>query len=158
MADTFNFPNGFEVKVFRKSDIIDCIEKNIIDKEVAMTIVTQCELDASNFLQEGRWTGIPFIGNIRIPEVSKRFRSEENKELLATAKETMPKEKYILFRRNLAVDAGKKEKQERLYRHIVSMTASRNSHLYRKLCKTKGEVYARIYMYCISDCDINPPV
>ena len=154
MADTFNFPNGFEVKVFRKSDIIDCIDANIIDKETALAVITQCELDASNFIREGRWTGIPYIGNIRIPEAKKRFNSEENKELLETAKETMPKEQYVLFRKRLAVDITKKIKQEKLYRSIVAMVASRNPYLYRKYCNNKGENIARLHMYMISDCDI----
>ena len=154
MADTFNFPNGFEVKVFRKADIIACIDENIIDKETAMAVVTQCELDASNFLQEGKWVGIPYIGNIRIPPNSQRFRSSENQELLETAREVMPKEKYVLFRRNLAVDTAKKEKQERLFRHIASMVAARNHYLYKKLCDKKGESFAKVFMYCISDCTL----
>ena len=50
MADTFKFPNGgYDVTVLKRQDILDCIDANIIDKEVALAIVDQCELDAAEF-------------------------------------------------------------------------------------------------------------
>ena len=36
MSEQFKFPNGgYEVTVLRKQDILDCIDDNIIDKEIA---------------------------------------------------------------------------------------------------------------------------
>ena len=32
MEDTYKFPGGYDVAVFRKQDVLDCIDKNIIDK------------------------------------------------------------------------------------------------------------------------------
>ena len=70
MADTYKFPGGgYDVTVFKKQDVLDCIDKNILDKDVALAFIEQLEVDAANFLKEGRWTGIPFIGNIRIPKL-----------------------------------------------------------------------------------------
>ena len=60
MADIFKFPNGgYDITVCRKQDIIDALDANVTDKEVVLAIITQCEVDATNFLKEGRWTGIP---------------------------------------------------------------------------------------------------
>ena len=56
MTDTYKFPGGNDVKVLRKEDIINTINCNIVDKEVALAIVKQCEIDAANFLRKGRWT------------------------------------------------------------------------------------------------------
>ena len=87
MADIYKFPSGgYEVTVCKKQDILDCIDKNIIDKEVALAIVERCEIDAANFLKEGRWTGIPFIGNIRIPKLKQLEESPEQQALIAEAK------------------------------------------------------------------------
>ena len=40
MADTYKFPGGgYDVTVFKKQDVLDCIDKNILDKDVAYEIV-----------------------------------------------------------------------------------------------------------------------
>ena len=82
MSDIFKFPRGYDVKILRKSDVIASINANIIDKDVALAIVKKCEIDAANFLREGRWAGIPYIGNIRIPKGREKFLSEETQEIL----------------------------------------------------------------------------
>ena len=36
MSDIYKFPSGgYEVTVFKKQDILDCIDNNILDKEIA---------------------------------------------------------------------------------------------------------------------------
>lgn len=148
MAETYKFPGGgYDVTVFKKQDILDCIDKNIIDKEVALAIVEQCEVDAANFLKEGRWTGIPFIGNIRIPKLRQLEETPEQQALIAEAKEKLTTDKYVLFRNQLGRENSKHIKQERYYRYIVSMAITRNRRLYKKLCEEKGEYYARILLY-----------
>lgn len=147
MSETYKFPNGYDVTVFKKQDILDCIDKNIIDKEVALAIVEQCEIDATNFLKEGRWTGIPFIGNIRISKLRQLQDSPEQQALIADAKANLDADKYILFRSQLGKENSKHIKQERYYRYITSIATNRNKKLYKKLCQTKGEYYARIYLY-----------
>ena len=32
------FPNGYDVRVVRKQDILDCIDDNIIDKDIALEL------------------------------------------------------------------------------------------------------------------------
>lgn len=149
MADTFKFPNGgYDVTICRKQDIIDCIDKNIIDKDVAMAIVEHCESQAATFIKEGRWTGIPFIGNIRVPKTIQTLKSEEQQELIKDAKEQLNKEQYIMFRKKLHKENAKQIAQNRYYKYITSIAVNNNRKLYKKLCNTKGEVYARLFLYC----------
>ena len=148
MADTYKFPGGgYDVTVFKKQDVLDCIDKNILDKDVALAFIEQLEVDAANFLKEGRWTGIPFIGNIRIPKLRQLEESPEQQALIAEAKENLDADKYILFRTQLGKENSKHIKQERYYRYITSIAISHNRRLYKKLCKEKGEYFARIYLY-----------
>lgn len=149
MADTFKFPNGgYDVTICRKKDILECIDKNILDKEIALAIVEDCEIQISNFIKEGRWAGIPFIGNIRISKTKELLKSDEQQALIAEAKENLGKEQYILFRKQLNRENTKKVSQERYYRFITSMAISNNKKLYKKLCKNHGEVYARLFLFC----------
>lgn len=149
MNDTFKFPNGgYDVKICRKKDILDCIDDNIVDKDVAIAIIDHCEYAIANFISEGVWTGIPFIGNIRKSKNKDLIYSPEQQALIAEAKEHLDKEKYILFRTQLNKDNIKKIAQDRYYRYITSMAVGNNRKLFNKLCKTKGEVYARFYLFC----------
>lgn len=148
MSDIYKFPNnGYDVIVCKKQDILDCIDSNIIDKEIALEIVSQCELDAANFIREGRWTGIPFIGNIRIPKSKLMEKDPAQQALIEEAKEQLDPKQYILFRKQLNVNNTQRIKQERYYKYIVSIAVNKNRKLYKELCKTKGEVYARIFLF-----------
>lgn len=155
MSDTFKFPNGgYEVKVLRKEDVLATIEENIIDKELALAIIKKCEIDAGNFLKEGRWTGIPFIGNIRIPKTVQTFMTEESKALLEEAKENLDEDKYILFRKHYANDVGKHVKIERYYRYIVSKFVGKNQKFFKKLSENNGDKYARFICYTLCELTI----
>lgn len=148
MADTYKFPNGgYEVTVHKRQDILDCIDENIIDKEIALAIVEQCELNAADFIKEGRWTGIPYIGNIRVPKAKLMESDPEQQALIEEAKANLDPNQYILFRKQLSGENHKQAKHERYYKYITSIAVNRNRKLYKKLCETKGEAYARIYLY-----------
>ena len=147
MLDTYKFPGGYDVKVVRKQDIIDCININIVDKEVALALVQQCEIDANKFLASGRWTGIPFIGSIRANQVVQLERSEDQKELIEAAYETVSPDQYVMFRKTLNYDNHKRVKAQRYYNYVLSMAISRNRNLYKKMCKEKGEAYTRIHFF-----------
>lgn len=148
MEDSFKFPNGgYDVVICRKQDILNCIDKNIIDKDIALAIIEHCEFEAANFLREGRWTGIPFIGNIRTPKTVQMLKTSEQQALIQEAKEQLGKEKYIMFRKTLNKENAKHISQERYYRYITSIAIAHNQKLYKKLCAAKGEYYARIYLF-----------
>lgn len=150
MADTFKFPDGYDVTICRKSDIMNCIDKNIVDKDVALAIIEHCEFQAAEFIRQGRWTGIPFIGNIRVPKGRSILKTDEQQALIAEAKEHLDKEQYVMFRHRLAKENAIQIKQERYYKYITSIAVNKNRKLYNKLCKEKGEVYARLYLYSCS--------
>lgn len=152
MADTLKFPNGgYEVNVCRKQDILDCIDANIIDKEIALAIVEQCEMDAVNFIKDNRWVSIPFIGNIRIPKSRLMEQDPEQQALIEEAKATLEKDKYVLFRKKLHIENKKQIKNNRYYNYITSIAINKNRKLYRRISKSCGETYAKIYMYSISN-------
>lgn len=152
MADTFKFPNGgYDVTVCRKQDILDCIDENIIDKEIALAIVEQCEQDAAEFIKEGRWTGIPFIGNIRVPKAKLMENDPEQQALIQEAKETLDPNQYIMFRRRLCNDNYKRVKNERYFNYITSISVNKNKQVYKKLCKKKSERFARIILFSVAN-------
>lgn len=150
MTDTYKFPGGTDVKVVRKEDIIETINCNIVDKEVALAIVKQCEIDAANFLRKGRWTGIPFIGSIKVPDVVKMSNTKEQRELITNAYETVSTEEFVMFRRQLANDNKRRVKATRHYNYVLSMAVAKNRLLFKKLCKEKGVGYARIHFFLVN--------
>ena len=132
MADIFKFPNGgYDVTICRKKDILECIDENIIDKDVALAIVEHCEYTAADYIKEGVWAGIPFIGNIRISKTKQLLKSDEQQALIAEAKENLDKDKYILFRKRLNKENVKRISQDRYYRYITSIAVSNNRKLFK---------------------------
>lgn len=147
MADTYKFPNGYDVRVIRKQDIIDSITCNIVDKEVALALVQQCEIDAAGFISKGRWAGIPFMGSIRPNKISVLGNSKEQKELIEYSRNNLTKEQYVLFKKNLIKDNSKRVKAQKYYQYVLSMAVAKNRPLFKKMCKEKGYGYARIHFF-----------
>ena len=148
MNKEINFPNGgFVVKVIHKEDIINAIDHNITDKDVALALIKQLELDASNFIARGRWTGIPHLGNIRVPFYKQLLEKQQENGLLDAAKELLDTKQYILFRGELTVNSQNKAKAETYYKYICSMAANHNRKLYRRLVTNYGAVYARLKLF-----------
>ena len=142
-------PEGYQVTVLRKQDVLKCIDDNILDKEIALDIVRRCEIDATNFLKEGRWAGIPFLGNIRIPKIVQTFLSEDTQKLMAEAKETLDENKYLLFRKQFAADAVKSEARERFYKYELSKFIGKNVKLFRHLAAKHGDKLARVICFTL---------
>ena len=149
MQDTYKFPGGKDVKVVRKEDIINTINTNIVDTEVALAIVRQCEVDAVNFMKKGRLTGIPFMGTIKVPDTVRMSQTEEQKDLILAAMETTTNEQFVMFRRNLAYDNKIKIKARKYYNYVLSLSVAKNRNQFKKMCKEKGEAYARIHFFLL---------
>lgn len=147
--DKLKFPDGYDITVCRKKDILNCIDDNIIDKEVAFELITQLEKDAAELIKKGKWVGIPYIGNIRENQVMKLEHSEEQQELIKEAKEELTQEDYLLFRRSLRSSNYARVKHERYFNYITSMMANKNKQIYKDLCKHKGETYAKIFLFSL---------
>jgi hypothetical protein len=109
-----------------------------------LAFINQFEVDASNFLSQGRWTSLPYIGTLRKSQYKEALNSEEVKELDEAAKENLDKNKYILFRKDLRNDIAKSIKRERLYKYTLSQVVTKNKKFYNYVEQTKGELYARV--------------
>lgn len=143
---TIRFPNGgYEVIIVEKEDILNTIEQNITDKEIMEELVTQLELDISKFIKEERWTGVPFLGNIRIPPT--KAYAIKHKEEKQEAFLTLPKKEYILFTKQLNYDGARIARHNKLYRYITSIACTKHNKEYREIAKKKGNTYARLYFY-----------
>ena len=149
MQDTYKFPGGKDVKVVRKEDIINTIKTNIVDAEVALAIVRQCEVDAVNFMKKGRLTGIPFMGTIKVPDTIRMSQTKEQKDLILAAMETNTNEQFVMFRRNLAYDNKIKIKARKYYNYVLSLSVAKNRNQFKKMCKERGEAYARIHFFLL---------
>ena len=149
MQDTYKFPGGKDVKIVRKEDIINTINTNIVDTEVALAIVKQCEIDAVNFMKKGRLTGIPFMGTIKVPDTIKMSQTKEQKDLIIAAMENTTNEQFVMFRRNLAYDNKVKIKARKYYNYVLSLSVAKNRNQFKKMCKEKGEAYARIHFFLL---------
>ena len=85
---TRKFPNGgYDVIIVDKNDILNTIEQNITDREIMTEIINQLEVDITQCVKEEKWTGVPFLGSIRIPPVKQFYR--ENKLVKKEAFETL---------------------------------------------------------------------
>ena len=147
-------PEGYQVTVLRKQDVLKCIDENIIDKEIALEIVRRCEIDAANFVKDGRWAGVPFLGNLRIPKIVQTFLSEDTQQLMAEAKDNLDEHKYLLFRRQFATDAVKREDRERFYKYELSKFVGKNLKFFRKLVSKQGEKLARVKCFTLRNMTI----
>ena len=149
MQNTYKFPGGKDVKIVRKEDIINTINTNIVDTEVALAIVKQCEIDAVNFMKKGRLTGIPFMGTIKVPDTIKMSQTKEQKDLIIAAMENTTNEQFVMFRRNLAYDNKVKIKARKYYNYVLSLSVAKNRNQFKKMCKERGEAYARIHFFLL---------
>lgn len=143
--NTRKFPRGYDVTIVRKEDVLEAIDDNIIDKEIALDLIKQLELDASNFIKEGRWTSLPFIGTIRYNENKKAII--DNIDVVRQAEKTMSKQEYVMFRKKLVTDNLIENKYLRHYNYLVSMSITDNRKLYNYYVENYGESYARLMMY-----------
>lgn len=152
MSKVYKFSNnGYEVEVVRREDVIECIENNIIDKEIAYEIINQLELDANNELSKGKWVGIPKIGSIRANPLSYKAMTDYQKDLIKDAKKLLDKDKYIMFRKQICIENKKRVQFNRYFNYILSISINRNKKLYKKICIEEGEKYADIYMYAVGN-------
>lgn len=151
MSSTFKFPNGYDVEVVRQSDIFEILKDKVTDIDVVIATVQQCEKDVEKFLREGRWTGIPYMGNIRTPKITQRNNTEERKAVIEEARRTMDVKAYNEFRRNLNISDNIEIKRNRLYLTKATISANKNLKRYNWLCKKfKNISFGRFKIY--SEC------
>lgn len=139
MPTICKFPRGgYDITVVNKRDILKTIDDNILDKEVLKEILTQLEIDEEAFLREGRWVGVPFLGNVRIPPMTKLIHSEEQKALIKDARANLSREKYLVFRKDLVADNYKLLREDKFKRQQLAMNIRKYKYLYRKIRIKRG--------------------
>lgn len=150
MSKTYKFAtDGYDVEVVKKEDVLACIDNNILDKEIALELISQLEIDAGEALVQGKWVGFPKLGSFRLSPNQKYSFNESQKKIIADVKAVLPKDKYIMFRKQFAIENIEKRKINRVFNYILTISINRNKELYKKLCAEKGERWADIYMYSI---------
>lgn len=159
MLETFRFPNGgYDVTVCRRKDVIESIDSKTVDIEILDALVAQCEKDVEQFLKDGHWTGIPYLGNLRIPKHKQKFKEINGAELVATARETLNQDQYNAFKKEFNHHIAVSVEQERLYKYQTSMFVTKHRWQYNKYLKdrraskcTDKNVFARFMCYsCIN--------
>ncbi len=152
--ETRKFPGegGSDVHIVRKKDILKTIDLNITDKDIALELISKLEKDAAEYMTKGIWISIPFIGNIKIKDSLAAYN--ENSELFKEAKDTMTKEEYVLFRKNVIVNACKEKRESRLEDYNLSKLIKRNSKSFNKLIKKHGAVYSKLHFRLLQHYEI----
>jgi hypothetical protein len=159
MSDVFKFPNGgYDVTVCRKKEVIDELNLSTEDKEIMLAIVTQCENDAINFLKEGRWTGIPYLGNMKIPDHRIMFKEIGGSEILEDAKKELDAQRYKAFRKDFNASIKISVNRDRLYRYITSCFVTKHKKIYNRFLRsnkvgklTDKYCYARFMCYSLTE-------
>lgn len=133
MADIKHFPDGYEVLVCKRQDILDCLDENVIDKELVMDVISDCELQLAEYVKNGVWAGLPFIGSFKWSEEKKIHDAPETQELINTAKETLSNNEYKAFRAKLGADICNATKKERLRGVMTAQYRKRNKLYWRQI-------------------------
>lgn len=140
------FPGaGYSVVVLRKEDVLKTIDDNIIDKSVALDLIKQCEIDAANFVKEGRTAILPYIGSIYFNAPKKAVIDSVNE--LHEANKNLSRKEYLLFKKRVAANKIKQLKYIKQYKSSVRFAIRINKKLYKNLVKYYSESYANLQMY-----------
>ena len=147
MKDTRTFPDGYELNIVRRSDILNELRDTVTDFDVVMEVVTHCEKEVGQRLLKGEWAGLPFMGNFKINEVTQINKTEERRELYKDMKKELTKEEFRSFRKDLALSDNIQIEREKRYNREATVAANVNLKRYRKLCTTVGIAFAKFKIW-----------
>lgn len=147
MSEIRNYPNGYEITICKRRDILDCLDKNIIDKQVVSSVIEELEDDLLNYVLNDIPASIPTLGSIKYIEEKKIKNSEEIRSLLKEGRDLLSKDEYIMLKSKLNKDVYSKVSGDRYYKYITSKYIKDNSEFYKFLLKTHTEIEARIICY-----------
>lgn len=154
MKNTRRFPGGAEVIVVNKKQVLETIDTNIVDKEIALELVTRLEQKAIQHLNNNEWISIPYIGNIRIPKHLQYLHTPEEQEIFKEAYNNLPSAEFS--------DAAHKQKyrlkcRENFYKenkYNASVNINRNKEYFKYLVDRFGESRAIFTMGALSKLQI----
>lgn len=141
------YPEGFDITVCTKQDIIDTLDQNVVDKEVVYDIIKNLECNIAKAIREDKWAGMPFIGSVRPNPMKAFMHSKETCQTLSEAYQSMDLPSFVMFKKALVVDKYKEVVFNRQYKLIAAINARRNYKYYRTLCKKYSDAYVRLFMF-----------
>lgn len=147
MSEVHKYPNGYDVTVCNRRDILACLDENIVDKQVLSAIIEDLEDNIWTYIQDGKSAGIPYLGSISFIEDKKIRNSEEIKELKREGRELMSKEEYCMFKHKLNKEIQASVGRDRFYKYTIATFITHNFGYFRFLCKTHTEAEARLISY-----------
>lgn len=141
------FPySDIDVVVVEKEDILKTIDDNIIDKEIALELISNLEVKAEAFIKDKKWTAIPYLGNIRMPKGLSDEVQESYKDAREYAYATMNKKSYIAFVREIALNNAERIKYNGFFNQVLAMAVRKDKNKFARLCRSKGENWASCKM------------
>lgn len=149
MSRICKYPNGYEFTVIDKRDVLKCIEDNIIDKDIALAIVSFCEAQACKLVGERGTASIPYFGRLETSKADRDVMTSDKKELLEEAKANLDKERFVLFRNNLYQEVHKNIRNQKIFTTTANILISRNRGLYNRMIKITGIPFAKVYFYSL---------
>lgn len=147
--------DGFELLLENKESVLKTIDDNILDKEVALLLITQLERDAQRHLEEGENVLIPYIGTIKRKTGSIVY--QENKEVIAAAKETMTQDEFDTFKAEMMHDAVVRQNFNKVFKYQVSRMANKNGKAYWKTVRELGTPKANLRFYFVTKLHYSEP-
>uniref|UniRef100_A0AAU8MFY8 DNA binding protein n=1 Tax=Geladintestivirus 3 TaxID=3233135 RepID=A0AAU8MFY8_9CAUD len=154
------FPWGVHpenVTLVNKNDVLRTIDDNIIDKQVAYELITMLELNLGEYVATGITAAIPFVGKIK--QRSGSLALKLHKDELDTARETMDREHYIMFRKSICREEVCRANYNKLYKYEISMLANkiRNRKTYWNLVDEIGAARTDMLFHGALHLTYSPP-
>lgn len=150
--DFRRFPKGYSVRVVRKEDIIATLDANVTDKDVVLDVIKHCEVSAANYISNGRWASIPYMGSlklnlnkIKVKNTIKEFR--EASDEVTDKTDAQERARYYLFKKELTAKANRELNAQRYYNYIVALGINKHPKEYERVYRAFGKVTARLYIY-----------
>lgn len=140
-SSNFEFPAA----VYYKDDIINTIAENITDAEILNDIISSVEKNAHEHICDGDWAALPLIGSVKPNARYESLRS--NAYRLREAKQSMNREDYIKFKRELSVAELKRIKRCNSVYYAINLAKNKHKAIYKVKCSLKGEQFASLYCY-----------
>lgn len=151
----FPSADGRMLLIENKESVLKTIDDNILDKEVALAIITQLEKDVQKHLEAGEDALVPYIGKIKRKVGSKVY--DENRDVINAAKEVMSPEDFNVFKEEMMHDAVVRENQIKVFKYQTSRMANKNGKSYWHTVETLGRERANIRFYFASKLHYSKP-
>lgn len=150
----YQYPNSIQtISVVRKEDILQTIENNIIDKEIAIDIIDQLECDAAKMLVRDYWVGIPYLVNMKYGYATSAYLfNRDFKNAVDTSYKKLSKKEFVVFRKEINNYEVSRRNAERAFKFAVRMYARKYADVYQRLCKIRGVNIANVRIYGYTKC------